>query len=67
MSCNLEAGAIEICKSFDKNGDGMITKKELRQAFSKAEMSDKEIDELMKSADANKDGKVNYAGINYIM
>ena len=61
-SCKLPEGAVEICKHFDINGDGLITKKELRKAFSKSEMSDKEIDELMKSADMNNDGKVNYAG-----
>ena len=28
----MEQGAIEICKKFDKNGDGYISKDELRQA-----------------------------------
>ena len=58
----LAADAIEICKKFDKNGDGYITKKELRNAFKKSEMSDKEIGDLLKKADENHDGKVNYEG-----
>ena len=59
----LPAGAKEICRKFDLNGDGYITKKELREAFSKSEMSDKEINDLLKTADENRDGKVNYEGM----
>ena len=57
----MEQGAIEICKKFDKNGDGYISKDELRQATGNT-MSAKEINDLIKKADVDKDGKVNYEG-----
>ena len=57
----LPEGAIEICKKFDINGDGYISKDELRQATGDS-LSAKEIDDLIKKADVNKDGKVNYEG-----
>ena len=57
----LPAGALEICKKFDKNGDGYISKNELKQAVG-GSLTAKEADDLMKNADVNKDGKVNYEG-----
>ena len=58
----LPDGAKEICEHFDLNNDGYITKEELRKSFEKSEMSDKEINDLIKKADANHDHKVNYKG-----
>ena len=57
----LSDGALEICRSFDKDGDGFISKNELKEALGDS-TSDREIDELLKSADTNNDGKVNYKG-----
>lgn len=57
----MEKGALELCKKFDKDGDGYISKAELKEAMGNS-MSDKELDDLMKRADENHDGKVNYEG-----
>jgi calmodulin len=56
---NLEPGALEICRKFDKDGNGYLTKDEIKQAVGKS-LSSKEIDELLKQADTNHDGKVDY-------
>ena len=55
----MDQGAIDLCKQFDKDGNGYISKDELKQALGNS-LSSKEIDDLMKSADENHDGKVNY-------
>lgn len=49
-------------KVFDKNGDNFISRSELKSAMRKMgeKMSDREIDQLIKTADLDKDGKVNY-------
>ena len=57
----MDQGAIDLCKQFDKDGNGYITKDELKQALGDT-MTSKDIEELMKRADTNHDGKVNYEG-----
>lgn len=49
-------------KMFDKNGDGTITKEELREAMIKfgEKMSDDEISEMLEAADVNGDGVIDY-------
>jgi len=50
-------------KEFDANGDGFISREELRYAMTRLgeSLSDKELDEMVDAADVNKDGKINYA------
>jgi len=49
-------------KIFDKNKDGFITRSELKSAMRKIgeKVSDKQVDGMVKEADLDKDGKVNY-------
>jgi len=49
-------------KVFDKDGNGYITREELRRAMDMIgeELSDKALDDLLTSADVNKDGKIDY-------
>ncbi|KAJ1650247.1 hypothetical protein IWQ61_008899 [Dispira simplex] len=48
---------------FDKDGDGFVTREELREVMSQLgeTLDDQELDEMMTSADANKDGKLDFA------
>lgn len=57
----LPEGAIDICRKFDKDGNGFLSKSELKEAVGNS-ISAKELDDLMKEADTNHDGKVNYEG-----
>lgn len=49
---------------FDCDGNGYITRLELKQAMNKLDpsLTEDEIDEMLAEADANKDGKINYQG-----
>ncbi|XP_052765790.1 neo-calmodulin-like [Mya arenaria] len=49
-------------KAFDKNGNGMIEASELRAIMQRCgqTLSDSEIEEMIKVADSNHDGKINY-------
>ena len=49
-------------KVFDKNGDNFISRSELKSAMRKMgeRMSDRDIDYIIKEADLDKDGRVNY-------
>lgn len=51
-------------KIFDKDGNGYITRKELKQAMSKLDptLSDEDINDMLKEADADNDGLINYEG-----
>lgn len=51
-------------KIFDKDGNGTIDAAELRQAMKSLgeTMTDEEVDEMIKVADVDSDGKVNYQG-----
>lgn len=57
-----EADKIECAfKAFDKDGNGLITRSELKEAMSKlGGVSDAEIDQMIRNADGDGDGKVNY-------
>ena len=53
-------------KKFDANGDGFITSDELAlvmKTFGGKSYSKKEIDDMIKEADVDADGKVSYAGM----
>ncbi|XP_052762548.1 neo-calmodulin-like [Mya arenaria] len=49
-------------RTFDKDGNGYIDEKELRIAMKKLgeALTDKELDDMMKQADVDEDGKINY-------
>lgn len=51
-------------KMFDRNGDGVISAGELRQVMTNMgkKLSDKDVDSMMKEADMDGDGQINYAG-----
>ena len=52
---------MEICRKFDKDGNGYLSKDEIREAVGDS-LSKKEIDDLFAKADSNNDGKVDYEG-----
>lgn len=49
-------------QTFDQNGDGWISKEELRFVMNNLgeNLTDAELDAMMREADLNGDGKVNY-------
>ena len=51
-------------KVFDKNGDGYISASELRHVMTTLgeKLTDDEVDEMIREADIDWDGKVNYEG-----
>ena len=51
---------------FDQNGDGVIDARELRSAMKNLgePLSDKELSDMMREADADKDGKICYEGLS---
>ena len=52
----------ERFKRYDKDGDGFVTHQELKDFATKRRLSitDMEIEEMIKDADTNKDGKVSF-------
>lgn len=57
----MEEGALELCRKFDKDGNGYLSKSEIREAVGNS-LTKKEIDDLLERADTNHDGKVDYEG-----
>lgn len=53
-----------VFQVFDKDNNGYITKDELKKAMEKMnqDVTDEDIEEMMKEADVNNDGQVNYDG-----
>nr|XP_004662458.1 calmodulin-like protein 5 [Jaculus jaculus] len=51
-----------VFQAFDTNGDGHITVDELKQAMAQIgeQLSQEELDTMIREADVDKDGKVNY-------
>lgn len=51
-------------KVFDTNGDGLISALELRQVMTNLgeKLTDKEVDDMIKEADLDGDGQINYKG-----
>lgn len=62
--CNPVDDLTEAFKVFDKNGDGKIDPKELRHVMTNLgeKLTDDEVDEMIRAADEDGDGMVNYAG-----
>lgn len=54
---------------FDKNKDGLISSKELRHVMTNLgeKLSEEEVDDMIKEADLDGDGMVNYEGNNNII
>lgn len=54
----------QVFKELDCDGDGEISKSELRDGFANMgqHLSDKELDLIFRQADNNKDGKINFDG-----
>lgn len=50
---------------FDKNNDGLISSNELRHVMTSLgeRLSEEEVDDMIKEADLDGDGQVNYEGI----
>lgn len=50
------------CRVFDKNGDGLISSSELRHVMTSLgeKLSDEEVEDMLKEADLDGDGMVNY-------
>lgn len=58
---------IKAFQVFDLNGDGFISRDELQKVLTKMgeKLTDKEVDEMMKKADKNGDGKIDYDGKHF--
>lgn len=52
------------CRVFDKNNDGLISSTELRHVMTNLgeRLSEEEVDDMIKEADSDGDGMVNYEG-----
>ena len=57
----------EAFKVFDKDGNGLISESELRQVMVNLgeKLTDEEVDEMIREADIDGDGQVNYEGNGY--
>merc|ERR1712115_141311 len=57
-----EEELIEAFKVFDKDGDGFISAGELRVSMTNLgeKLSDQEVDEMIREADVDGDGQINY-------
>ena len=64
-----EEELLDSFKVFDKNGDGFITEKELRDTLKTLheEMDPETLNNMIKEADKNGDGRVDYAEFVKIM
>ena len=54
----------ETFKKFDKNGDGYLSPKEIKEVLEgfAIKATKEEVDKFISEADTDKDGKVNYDG-----
>lgn len=53
-----------FCRVFDKNNDGLISSNELRHVMTSLgeRLTEEEVDDMIKEADLDGDGQVNYDG-----
>lgn len=56
-----------LSRVFDKDGNGLINAAELRHVMTNLgeKLTDQEVDEMMKEADIDGDGQLNYEGKNH--
>ncbi|KAM7159613.1 calmodulin-alpha-like [Molossus nigricans] len=59
----------EVFQAFDLNGDGHITLDELKQAMAQVgqKLSQEELEAMIREADVDKDGRVNYEEFLHIL
>lgn len=64
QSVDIEEEILDAFRVFDKDGNGFITKEELRLAVTTLgeKVKESELDDLIRTADMNGDGQINYAG-----
>lgn len=62
QSVDIQEEILEAFRVFDRDGNGSICKEELRLAMTTLgeKVKEEELDELMKAADFNGDGQINY-------
>merc|ERR1712217_957537 len=60
--CDTEEELIEAFKVFDRDGDGFISAGELRYSMTNLgeKLADIEVDEMIREADLDNDGQINY-------
>ena len=63
-SLDIEEERREAFRIFDKDGNGYISRQELQIVMGNLgeHLTDEEVDEMIKEADVDGDGRINYAG-----
>ena len=66
-SMDNEEGLMEAFQRFDKDGDGTISAAELRHVMMNLgeKLTDEEVDEMIREADIDGDGSINYEGSQF--
>ena len=64
-TCSIENSPFFPCRVFDKDGNGFISAAELRHVMTNLgeKLTDEEVDEMIREADIDGDGQINYEGL----